>query len=98
MLDVLVEVVEQRAFVKGAAPLAVAVHEGGQIQLADGAPARHIGAARGQEPLQALDDRHGPDQLRRANGENVVDVGAQIEAQAHRTDRTQRKLRAHVVQ
>ncbi|MNT37293.1 hypothetical protein D3C72_1734260 [compost metagenome] len=98
VLDVLVQVIEQRAFVESAVPLAVAVQEFLRGQASGALPGGHVGAARGQEALHAQHHAVRPHHLLRADGQDIVDIAAQVEARAQRADHAQGKLRAHPVQ
>ncbi|MNM67672.1 hypothetical protein D3C81_792080 [compost metagenome] len=98
VLDVLVEVIEQRAFVKGAVPLAVAIQEFLGRQPRRPLPRGHVGAAGSQEALHAQHHPIWPHHFLRADGQHVVDIAAQVEAWTQCAHHAQGKLRAHPVQ
>ncbi|WP_454731834.1 MULTISPECIES: hypothetical protein [Cupriavidus] len=98
VLDVFVEVIEQRALVEGAVPLAVPLEEFLRGQARGALPGRHVGAARGQEALHAQHHAVGPHHVLGADGQDVVDVAAQVEARPQRAHHAQGELGAHPVE
>ena len=95
VLGVFVEVEEQRAFLVGAAPDAVALQQRAAVEVLDALPDLVARAAAAEEFAQALQHRQRPDQVAAGQREQAVEVAPHVEARALLGRQREHEVRAH---